>query len=171
VSPSHVRSSHVSQRTAPSAPKQSRISPRLRHTFGDISPGPPPAPVRGVLDARRFWLSPSLRRRSTTVRAFGTEGQHRSDGLLLHNKTYITRVVLAFPLSQHCKNSPVWPKLCVSRNRQLGRTTSEGHFPKQRARGAAGPRTPGAGRVPFPFPDGMPPRRSTTRGPGTGKRK
>jgi hypothetical protein len=122
MSPLHVRSSHVSQRTAPSALKQSKMSPRSRHAFRDISPGPPPAPVRGVLDARRFWLSPNLRRRSTTIRAFGIEGQHRSDGLLLHNKTYITRVVLAFPLNHHCINSPVRPKLRVSRNRQPGRT-------------------------------------------------
>jgi hypothetical protein len=65
---------------------------------------------------------PNLRRRSTTVRAFGTEGQHHSDELLLHNKTHITRVALAFPLNQHCKNSPVQPKLRVSRNRHPGRT-------------------------------------------------
>jgi hypothetical protein len=65
---------------------------------------------------------PNLRRRNTTVRAFGTEDQLCSDELLLHSKTHITRVALAFPLNQHCKNSPVQPKLCVSRNRHPGRT-------------------------------------------------
>jgi hypothetical protein len=63
---------------------------------------------------------PNLRRRSTTVRAFGTEGQHRSDELLLHNRTHITRISLAFSLNQHCKNSPVQPRLHVSRNRHPG---------------------------------------------------
>jgi hypothetical protein len=32
------------------------ISPWSRRAFWDISPGPPPAPGRGALDARRFWL-------------------------------------------------------------------------------------------------------------------
>jgi hypothetical protein len=34
-------------------------------------------------------VPPYLRRRKSTVRAFGTECQHRSVGLFLHNKTHI----------------------------------------------------------------------------------
>jgi hypothetical protein len=78
---------------------------------------------------------PNLRRRSTTVRAFGTEGQHCSDELLLHNRTHITRISLAFSLNQHCKNSPVQPRLRVSRNRHPGRTwtkLSKAIFPNTR---------------------------------------
>jgi hypothetical protein len=65
VPPLHVRSSHVSQRTAPSAPKQPKISPWSCRAFRDISPGPPPAPSRGVPDARRFRL----------LQTFGAETQ------------------------------------------------------------------------------------------------
>jgi hypothetical protein len=60
-----------------------------------------------------------------TARIFGTEGQHCSDGLLLHDKTHITQVALVFPSNQHCENFPVWPKLRVSRNRQPDRTWTE----------------------------------------------
>jgi hypothetical protein len=35
-------------------------------------------------------VPPDLQRRKSTVHAFDTEGQDRSDGLLLHNKTHIT---------------------------------------------------------------------------------
>jgi hypothetical protein len=83
---------------------------------------PPLAPARGVPDARQSWLLLSLRRRSTTARAFGTEGQHCSDGLLLHDKTHMTQAALVFPSNQHCESSPVWPKLRMSRSRQPGRT-------------------------------------------------
>jgi hypothetical protein len=112
----------VSQRTAPSAPKQPKVSPWSRRAFGDVSPGPSPAP--GPRCSRRAALQApsSLRRRSTAVLAFGTEDRRRSDGLLLHNRTHITRVALAFSLNQRCKNSLAQPKLRVSRNRHPGRT-------------------------------------------------
>jgi hypothetical protein len=50
---------------------------------------------------------PNLRRRNATVRAFGTEVQHCSDGLHLHNKTHITQAALVFPLNHQCKTSPI----------------------------------------------------------------
>jgi hypothetical protein len=103
---------------------RSSLGPSLRprRASQDISPVPPPAPARGVPDARHSLSPSSLRRRGMTARIFGTEGQHCSDGLLLHDKTHITQVALVFPSNQHCENSPVWPKLRASRNRQPGRT-------------------------------------------------
>jgi hypothetical protein len=52
-------------------------------------------------------VPPYLRRRKSIIRAFGTEGQHRSVGLFLHNKTHITRAASAFPLNHHCKTCPI----------------------------------------------------------------
>jgi hypothetical protein len=51
-------------------------------------------------------VSPYLRRRKLIIRSFGTEGQHRSVGLFLHNKTHTTRAASTFPLDHHCKVSP-----------------------------------------------------------------
>jgi hypothetical protein len=77
---------------------------------------------------------PNLRCRSIAVRAFGFEGQHRSDRSPLHNKTHITRGALVFPSNPHRQDSLVLagaacgPKpsawLDVDRD-------SEGHFPLQ----------------------------------------
>jgi hypothetical protein len=117
----HVHSGHVSQRIAPSESKQPRtFAPAASCHSGHLtraasSPGPRCSRRAALL------ASPNLRRRGMTARTFGTEGQHCSDGLLLHDKTHITQVTLAFPSNQHCENSPVWPKLRVSRNRQPGR--------------------------------------------------
>jgi hypothetical protein len=118
----HVRSGHVSRCIAPSELKQpwtfalaaSCHSGHLARAAA--SPGPRCSRRAALL------ASPNLRRRGMTARTFGTEGQRRSDGLLLHDKTHITQVTLAFPSNQHCESSPVWPKLRVSRNRQPGRT-------------------------------------------------
>jgi hypothetical protein len=58
--PLHVRRGHVSQRPAPSAPKQPKISPWSRRAFRDVPTGPPPAPGRSVLYVQRFWLFQSF---------------------------------------------------------------------------------------------------------------
>jgi hypothetical protein len=59
-------------------------------------------------------VPPYLRRRRSSIRTFGTEGQHHSVGLFLHNKTHITRAASAFSLNHHCKTSSVDPKSCVA---------------------------------------------------------
>jgi hypothetical protein len=79
-------------------------------------------------------VPPYLRCRKSSIRTFGTEGQHHSVGLFLHNKTHITRAASAFSLNHHCKTFSVDPKPCVGRNRQPSRTwqnASEDHFPQQ----------------------------------------
>jgi hypothetical protein len=55
-------------------------------------------------------VPPYLRRRKSSIRTFGTEAQHHSVGLILYNKTHITRAALAFSLNHHCKTSFVDPK-------------------------------------------------------------
>jgi hypothetical protein len=79
-------------------------------------------------------VPPYLRRRKSSIRTFGTEGQHHSVGLFLYNKTHITRAALAFSLSHHCKTPFVDPKPIVARNRQpswMWQNASEDHFPQQ----------------------------------------
>jgi hypothetical protein len=79
-------------------------------------------------------VPPYLQRRKSSIRTFGTEGQHHSVGLFLHNKTHITRAASTFSLNHHCETSSVDPKPCVGRNRQPSRTwqnASEDHFPQQ----------------------------------------
>jgi hypothetical protein len=96
------------------------------------------AQIASVLEPRRtqrvaLLVPPYLRRRKSSIRTFGTEDQHHSVGLFLHNKTHITRAASAFSLNHHCKTPSVDPKLCVGRNRQPGRTwrnASEDHFPQ-----------------------------------------
>jgi hypothetical protein len=46
-----------------------------------------------------FLVLSNLRRRSTAIRAFGTEGRRRHVGPSLHNNPYITRAVSAFLLT------------------------------------------------------------------------
>jgi hypothetical protein len=77
-------------------------------------------------------VPPYLRCQKSSIRTFGTEGQHQSVGLFLYNKTHISRVALAFSSNHHCKTSFVDPKPCVGPNRQPSRTwknASEDHFP------------------------------------------
>jgi hypothetical protein len=95
------------------------------------------ASIRKLRRTRRVaLLVPShLLRRKSSIRTFGTEDQHHSVGLFLHNKTHITRAASAFSLNHHCKTSFVDPKPRVGRNQQPGRAwqnTSEDHFPQQR---------------------------------------
>jgi hypothetical protein len=81
-------------------------------------------------------VPPYLRRRKSSIRAFGTEGQHHPVGLFLHNKTHITRAASAFSLNHHCKTSSIDLKPCVGRNRQPSRTWQNAfvdHFPQQRS--------------------------------------
>jgi hypothetical protein len=42
-----------------------------------------------------------------TARAFGTDGQHCSDGLLLHDKIHMIPKALAFPSDRHSEDSSV----------------------------------------------------------------
>jgi hypothetical protein len=115
-------SGHVSQRIAPSEPKQPRtFAPAASCHSGHLSRAAP-SPSPRCFRRAALLASPNLRRRGMTARTFGTEGQHCSDELLLHDKTHITQVTLAFSSNQHCENSPVWTKLRVSRNRQPDRT-------------------------------------------------
>jgi hypothetical protein len=122
-----------------------RSTPHLRHRN---SRGSPPGRVVPLVTSRAAsspgpkcsWCAtlpafPDLRCRSIAVRAFGFEGQHRSDRSPLHNKTHITRVVLVFPSNPHRQDSLVLagaacePKPSTWLDVDRG---SEGHFPQQR---------------------------------------
>jgi hypothetical protein len=122
-----VPSLHVAAATCHSASHlriRSSLGPSLRPRRAPQGHLARAAPSPGPRCFRRAALlaSSNLRRRSMTSHTFGIEGRHCSDELLLHDKTHITQVTLVFLSNQRCENSPVWPKLRVSRNRQPGRT-------------------------------------------------
>jgi hypothetical protein len=82
---------------------------------------------------------PDLRCRSIAVRAFGSEGQHRSNRSPLHNKTHTTRVTLVFPSSPHRQDSLVLAEAACEPKPSAWLDVdraSEGHFPQHIARWA-----------------------------------
>jgi hypothetical protein len=89
--------------TCPGSPHLRRRSsdpgPEASHLFGHLARAAT-GPGRDVPGRRASLLVPSdLRRRSTAIRAFGTEGRRRHVGSSLHNKTHIAQAALASMLA------------------------------------------------------------------------